>query len=75
MKTTKLLLQIVLSLFFVYGLLGFFVLPGIIKEQLVVNLEKILARETGLDSVSFNPYTFELNLNRLIVYGLSLIHI
>ena len=69
MKTVKLLFKILLSLVFLYGLLGFFVLPEIIKEQLVTNLEKVVAREIEVESVSLNPYTFELNVNRLIVHG------
>ena len=69
MKITKLLFKIFLSLFFLYGLLGFFVLPGIIKEQLIVNLEKIVARKIEVKSISLNPYTFELNVNKLIVHG------
>ncbi len=69
MKTTKLLLKIFLALFLLYGLLGFFVLPGIIKKELVLNLEKVVARKIELGSVSFNPYTFELNANELIVHG------
>jgi uncharacterized protein involved in outer membrane biogenesis len=71
MKTTKLLLKIFLSLLFLYGLLGFFVLPDIIKEQLVIKLEKVIARKIELKSVSFNPYTFELNVNEFIVHGRS----
>ena len=69
MKTTKLLLKIFVSLFLLYGLIGFFVLPGIIKEQLVVNLEKVVDRKIEIGSVSLNPYTFELNVNTLIVHG------
>jgi len=69
MKTSKLLLKIFLSLFFLYGLLGFFVFPGIIKKQLVANLEKVVDRKIEIGSVSLNPYTFELNVNTLIVHG------
>jgi uncharacterized protein involved in outer membrane biogenesis len=69
MKTAKRLLKIFLSLFLLYGLIGFFVLPGIIQEQLVANLEKIVNRKIEVGSVSLNPYTFELNVNRLIVHG------
>lgn len=68
MKTTKLLLKIFFSLFLVYGLFGFFVLPGIIKEQLVENLEKVVARKIDLDAVSFNPYTFELNIHEFVIH-------
>lgn len=71
MKKTKFLLKLFLSLFVLYGLVGFFILPGIIKEQLIINLEKIIDRKIELKSVSFNPYTFELNVNSLIIHGRS----
>jgi uncharacterized protein involved in outer membrane biogenesis len=69
MKIAKRLFKIFLSLFFLYGLIGFFVLPGIIKEQLVENLEKIVARKIEVGSVSLNPYTFELNVNTFVIHG------
>lgn len=68
MKTAKLLLKIFFTLFSLYGLFGFFVLPGIIKKQLVENLEKVIARKIELSSVTFNPYTFELNIHEISIH-------
>lgn len=65
MKKTKFLLKLFLSLFVLYGLVGFFILPSIIKEQLIINLEKLLTRKVNVESVSCNPYTFELTVHKL----------
>jgi len=65
----KLLLKILLALFVIYGIVGFFVLPGVIKDQIVQNAQKVLNRKVDVKAVTLNPYTFELNINRLIVYG------
>ncbi len=64
-----LLLKVLSTLFVIYGLIGFFILPGIIKDQIVQNAENVLKRKVDVNSVSLNPYTFELNINRLIVHG------
>ena len=63
------LLKVVFVLFFLYGIIGFFILPGIIKDQIVENAQTVLKRKVEVNSVSLNPYTFELNINKLIVHG------
>lgn len=69
MKTIKLLLKIFTVLFLIYGLFGFLILPNIIKEQIRVNIENLVTRKVNIESVSCNPYTFELNVDKLIVLG------
>ncbi len=64
----SLLLKIFSVLIIIYGLIGFLILPGIIKDQIVQNAEQVLKRKVDVNKVSLNPYTFELNINRLTVY-------
>jgi uncharacterized protein involved in outer membrane biogenesis len=43
-----------------YTIFGFFLLPFILKSQLVTLLEKQLDAQVSIESVSFNPYIFKL---------------
>ncbi len=70
----RLWLKIILALFFIYGIVGFFILPGIIKNQIVQNAEQVLKRKVDLHAVSLNPYTFELNINEMIIHGKNAKH-
>lgn len=69
MKTIRFLLKIFTVLFLIYGLFGFFILPNIIKEQITINIENLVSRKVNIESISCNPYTFELNIHKLIVLG------
>ncbi len=51
-----------LSLFMVYTLFGFFVLPGILRTQIVQGIRGGMKREAKLDRVRFNPLIFSLTL-------------
>ena len=48
-----------------YTLLGFLFLPWLAERQLVNTLQQRLELESTVDKISFNPYTFELNIDGL----------
>ena len=52
-----------LFLFALYILIGFVVLPLIIKTQIIDILNEQIKREAKVESVSFNPFTFELSID------------
>ena len=45
-----------------YTLVGFFIGPVVIKNQIVDLVKDQLKREAKVESVSFNPFTFELSI-------------
>lgn len=53
----------------VYGLLGFFAAPPIIRSQLQTRLTTLLGRNINVAKVHFNPYTLRLELDQLRVAG------
>ncbi|WP_240732301.1 DUF748 domain-containing protein [Dyella terrae] len=61
-RKTLLILAIVLVLF---GLLGFFAGPSIIKSQIEKRATVALGRPVTLDKVHLNPYTLRLQLDQL----------
>lgn len=48
-----------------FGLLGFFAAPPIIKNQLQTRLTILLGRPTSVDQVHLDPFTLRLQLDRL----------
>ncbi len=69
MKKYSLLIKSLFALFVLYGITGLFILPNIIKKQIVLNLEPVIGRKVSLESVSVNPFTFEVGLYDLAVLG------
>jgi|GEM_PF-6994331 len=69
MKTFKILTKVLLTLVFIYGVLGFFILPNIVKDEIRKNAENILKRKVSLEAVSINPFSFEVSLKTLIVHS------
>ena len=51
-----------LAVVLIFGLLGVFALPPLLKSLLVDNLEKTLHRKVTIDKVLFNPYTLTLSV-------------
>jgi len=51
-----------LALFTAYALFGFFVLPGILRTQIVNGIREGMKREAKLDRVRFNPLILSLTL-------------
>lgn len=68
MKINKTLIKILLSLLLIYGLVGVFILPSIIKDQIIINAESSLQRKVSVESVSLNPYTFGMGIDNLVIY-------
>ncbi|MFC2073839.1 DUF748 domain-containing protein, partial [Campylobacterota bacterium] len=69
MKIFKIVLKILFGIFVLNGLVGFFILPNIIKEQVIKNAQIALKRTVTLKDVDVNPYTFQVNLEGLIIHG------
>lgn len=49
-----------LLLFLVYSLLGWLLVPYVVKQQAIIALKDLAAWETKIDSVVFNPYALSL---------------
>ncbi|WP_428025630.1 DUF748 domain-containing protein [Arcobacter sp.] len=58
----NLFIKIFLSLFVIYSLLGFFLVPYIAKNQIIKNLDNLLIYKSDLKKVFFNPYTLNIKL-------------
>lgn len=65
-KTKKYGLRI-LAAFLVVGILGFFVLPPIVKSLLLDKLGEALHRPVAVQHVSINPYTLTLQLDGVAI--------
>jgi hypothetical protein len=52
-----------------YGALGFWVAPGIVREQIVTRLSEALDRPVTLDAVRINPYALSLTLSGFALSG------
>ena len=57
--------KIVIYLLSAYAVLGFIVLPLVLKSQLVEIVQKETNAKLSLDSVFFNPFIFSLELNHI----------
>ncbi|MEW9570732.1 DUF748 domain-containing protein [Rhodanobacter sp. Si-c] len=62
LRRIALIVAIVLA---VFGLLGFFVAPPIIRSQLQTRLTALLGRPVSVDAVHLNPFTLRLQLDKL----------
>nr|WP_253260727.1 DUF748 domain-containing protein [Rhodanobacter glycinis] len=60
---------IVALMLVVFGLLGFFAAPPIIKSQLQTRLTALLDRPVSVAAVHLNPFTLRLELDKLHVAG------
>ncbi|RXK00479.1 hypothetical protein CRU98_04785 [Arcobacter sp. CECT 8986] len=61
MKSNK-FLKIILSVFVIYSLLGFFILPYFLKPKLVEIINQNITKQASLEKISFNPFSFEVTL-------------
>lgn len=57
------LLAALLASFAVYSLLGFLLVPHLIQSLAAEKLTELLGRETSLEEVRFNPYSFSFRLS------------
>ncbi|HVX05357.1 MAG TPA: DUF748 domain-containing protein [Rhodanobacteraceae bacterium] len=60
---------IVAAVLVVFGLLGFFAAPPILKSQLQTRLTAMLGRPVSMARVHFDPYTLRLQLDRVHIPG------
>ena len=67
----KLLLKIVLGLVTVYAVVGFFVLPGVVKTQIQENASTVLKRKVTVDDIYINPFTFRVEVEKFHIAGLN----
>jgi hypothetical protein len=68
--SSPLLKRSLVSLFIVYGLLCFIlgiIMPFVAKQHLAPLFSDKLGRETQIENIHFNPFTFELSVEHLIV--------
>lgn len=63
----NLFIKILLSIFVLYSLLGFFLIPYIAKDQIVKNLDNLLIYKSDLKKVFFNPYTLSIKLEEFSI--------
>ncbi len=55
----------IISLFFLYAIVGFFVLPFVLQTQSTKLVKEQLNKELTIEKVSFNPFLFKLNIHNL----------
>ena len=51
----------------VYTLIGFFLIPYLVRRQIVQRGSEVLNREIALEQVHFNPFTFSGSLDQLVI--------
>ena len=51
------------TLVFLYGVIGFFILPLIIKSQAISYVKTNLNKELNIHTISFNPFVFKLSVH------------
>lgn len=57
--------KILFSIFLLYSVAGFFLLPYFLKPQIVKNANNFLDAKVTLQDISFNPYILKLSLHNL----------
>lgn len=57
-------LKIIISIFIIYTLAGFYLIPMVVKEQLIKNLDNLLITKTSIEKVFFNPYSLKIELEK-----------
>lgn len=51
------------TLILLYAIVGFFLLPSVIKSQAITYVKTNLNKELHIDTISFNPFMFKLSIN------------
>lgn len=59
-RTTRIIILAALSLIMLYTLLGFLLVPFLLKKEIIKSLDTTYKVSTTIEAISFNPYTFEL---------------
>lgn len=69
-KQKKILLIAAISIG-VYTLLGFFVLPIVMKDQIKKSVLTLLGAEPTIERLNFNPFSFEIEINNFVLPEVS----
>ena len=65
-RAKKILIGLVIF-FVLFTLVGFFVLPPVLKSIMVQQLSKNLHREVAINQIKFNPYTLSMTVRGLTI--------
>ena len=49
--------------FLVYITIGFKLIPAVLKDQLIKNLDENLTQKTTIEKIEFNPFIFKLTVH------------
>lgn len=60
-----------LILLIIYGVFGFFFLPNILKNIINENAQKTLNRPISMESISFNPFIFEMDIEKFFIHSVD----
>ena len=63
----KRLLIVFGALFVLYAIAGFFVAPGIVRSQILTNLDRVLTTKARLERVRVNPLALSVTLERFAI--------
>jgi hypothetical protein len=67
-KIPRIILWTIVSIFLLYTIAGFFIVPMIIKSEAVDYVKKEFKRDAEIESVSFNPFSFKLSVEGFKLY-------
>lgn len=71
MKALKIFLYTIVSLFVLYILAGFFLLPKILKSQAETLIEENLYAKANIEKIEFNPLLLKLNIHNFLLNDLN----
>ncbi len=71
MKVLKISLYSIVSLFVLYILAGFFLLPKILKSQAETLIEENLYAKAKIEKIEFNPLLLKLNIHNFLLNDLN----
>ncbi|WP_198304451.1 DUF748 domain-containing protein [Arcobacter vandammei] len=71
MGTLKKIFYTFISLFVFYILFGFFLIPNILKEQIIKNIDENLNAKSNIEKIEFNPLTFDLKVHNFKLTSLE----
>jgi hypothetical protein len=69
-KHQKVLIGIAIA-FLLYSVIGFLVLPAVLKNTLEKKLSENLKRSVSIETIQINPYLFKTTVNNFLVKDLS----
>ena len=67
-KIPRIIFWTLVSIFLLYTIAGFFIVPMIIKSEAVDYIKEEFQRDAEIESVSFNPFTFSLSVEGFKLY-------